>query len=85
LPHIRRAGPDFGTPAPLRVAPAENSHDFVEPPAIRYGFTPPRLACVPAELRTLTAPLLRVLAKVRHEFPYRRIAVIVPELVGGRW
>ena len=75
-------GPEADDP---ELALQKNWHRLVELPAVRSGFAPPRLHCVPAEFRTLSAPLLRVLARARDQSPHRPIAVIVPELVEGRW
>ncbi len=60
-------------------------HELVEQPAIRAGLTPPRLAFVPSEFRSITAPLLRAVQEANRRAPERVVTVILPELVDGRW
>jgi hypothetical protein len=57
----------------------------VERPALAAGFAPPRLRILEAQYRTLHEPLLKLVQELAAEYPGRRIAVLVPELVKQRW
>ncbi len=58
---------------------------LVEEPAIRAGFTPPRLVVIRAIYRELYGPLLRHVRQLLQEHPGRAIGVVIPELMDRRW
>jgi amino acid transporter len=58
---------------------------FVEAPARQAGLPPPRLVIVPSQYRSVVAPLLDCIQSVRDDQPGRRVLVVLPELVEGRW
>lgn len=60
-------------------------HEFVLRPAARAGVKPPQLQLVSTEFRSMTGPLLRAVQDADRRFPGRPVAVILPELVEGRW
>ncbi len=57
----------------------------VELPAQKAGLLPPRLVVLQAQYRTIQLPILRVINETRGQFPGRRIAVLIPEVVKRRW
>jgi hypothetical protein len=58
----------------------------VEEPLRRNGQQPtPRLICIESPYRRFFHPLFGMLKQVEAEYPGRTIAVVIPELVGGRW
>lgn len=59
--------------------------EFVERPAKQKNLEPPRLQLVSSQFRSMTAPLLRAIQDAEQQAPERPIAVILPELVEGRW
>jgi amino acid transporter len=54
-------------------------------PAERLGFAAPRLEIVHTPYRKFIDPLVEHVEKVRHDYPGRQIAVMVPELVKRHW
>ena len=60
-------------------------HSFVEAP-LRTGSRPaPRLIFVDSPYRLFLEPLFEALTRLADENPGRTVALVVPELVGGRW
>jgi amino acid transporter len=59
--------------------------DFVEKPAREAGFKPPELVILNSPYRLVTAPIFRYVLEMERKHPERPIAVLVPELVEGRW
>ncbi len=57
----------------------------VELPAQKAGLLPPRLVVLQAQYRTIQLPILRVINETRGQFPGRRIAVLIPEVVKRHW
>jgi hypothetical protein len=57
----------------------------VEDPLKLKGQPAPRLICVESPYRRFFHPLFAMLKQVEAEYPGRTIAVVIPELVGGRW
>lgn len=79
---IRLAGPEGADENdPLR----KRWHSDVEQPAEAAGLRPPRLIVTPAQHRTLHEPVLRLVETLTAQFPDRRIAVLIPEIVKQRW
>jgi amino acid transporter len=60
-------------------------HRFVEEPAKAEGLPVPQLVVVPSPYRRIYEPFMGYIRKLSRENPGRHIAVIVPELVEGRW
>ncbi len=54
-------------------------------PLTQAGITPPRLVAVPAPYREIHGPLLELVDKIDADTPGRSVAIIIPELVLGRW
>ena len=63
----------------------EEWRELVEQPVLRMGVRPPQLRFVASEFRSVTAPLLRAIQDAEHQAPGRPVAVVLPELVEGRW
>lgn len=59
--------------------------EFVQNPARRAGLNPPELRFIRSEFRSIAAPLLRAIEAADREAPDRAVAVILPELIEGRW
>ena len=57
----------------------------VERPAREAGLPPPRLEIVPSPYRQLIDPLLRRIDRLRHEYPGRKVAVVIAEVVETHW
>ncbi|WFU75027.1 APC family permease [Bradyrhizobium sp. CB2312] len=57
----------------------------VEVPAQKVGLFPPRLIVLHAQYRTIQLPILKAIDEIRTQFPSRRVAVLIPELVKRRW
>jgi amino acid transporter len=75
-------GPD--AVEPLAELRREWRHQ-VEVPVRQAGREPPRLEIVQSPYRRLIQPCLGFVAQVRHEFPDRPIALLIPELVKMHW
>ncbi len=60
-------------------------NDFAAGPAQQAGLPAPALIVIPSPYRQVARPLVDFVLKMEHENPDREIAVIVPELVEGRW
>ena len=58
---------------------------FVRDPLERAGVAPPRLLFVESPYRLFFDPFFATLQRIEAEDPGRTIAVVVPELAGGRW
>ncbi len=58
---------------------------FVEEPLERGGMAPPRLMFVESPYRLFFDPFFATLKRIEAEDPGRTVAVVVPELAGGRW
>ncbi|MBV8916275.1 MAG: APC family permease [Acetobacteraceae bacterium] len=59
--------------------------EFVEEPARAAGLPPPRLLLIPSPYRSVVAPLLKGVQYVEGHLPGRRVVIVLPELVEGRW
>jgi amino acid transporter len=57
----------------------------VERPAREAGVPPPRLEVIQTPYRRLIRPLLARIDRLKHEYPGRKIAVVVPEVVETHW
>lgn len=75
-------GPDGGDQETRLRAEWEQ---FVADPARAAGLPPPRLECVASPYRSVFAPLLRAVERSQRRCPGRRVSVVLPELVEGRW
>lgn len=79
---IRLGGPEMdGTDQALR----ETWRKDVEEPVAAQGLKPPRLMLIPAPYRELHEPLLKLIEKLDAEAPERKVAVLIPETVKGKW
>lgn len=58
---------------------------FVEQPAIEAGLPPPRLILESSPYRSVVGPLLRAIRDIRRRVPGRPVAVVLPQLLEGRW
>lgn len=57
----------------------------VERPALEAGVPPPRLEVVQSPYRRLIRPLLAQIDRIKREYPGRKVAVVVPEVVETHW
>ncbi len=57
---------------------------WVEEPARQAGLGPPRLLVEPSPYRSVLAPMLRTIERLRDLYPGRAIAVVIPTLVEAR-
>jgi amino acid transporter len=57
----------------------------VDAPARSLGLKPPELEVARTPYREFVAPLLSQIDKIKTQYPGRRIAVIIPELVEQHW
>jgi amino acid transporter len=76
----------------VHVEPGEHSellHDdwrrYIEEPFREAGLDPPRLEILPSPYRFVIVPLMRFILDLSEKNPERRIVVVIPELVEGRW
>lgn len=60
-------------------------NEYVEDPVRKAGLPMPKLKIMEAPYRRLDEPVLEVVRDLEIQFPARRIAVLVPELVKQRW
>lgn len=60
-------------------------HRLVVQPAVAAGYSAPELRVVPSRYRRLFTPLMRQVLDVGRDYPGRKVAVIIPELVESRW
>ena len=58
---------------------------FVEKPLLAHGKPVPNLVFVDSPYRQFLDPLFQTLERIGAEHPERTLAVVVPELAGGRW
>jgi amino acid transporter len=63
----------------------EEWEKFVAVPCRDAGVPLPKLVVVPSPYRRLYGPLMEFLALIERTHPGRPIAVVIPELVEGRW
>jgi len=63
----------------------EDWASFVEQPTREAGLPVPKLLVMPSPYRSVIGPLLRTIADLRGRHPGRAIAVLLPQLVEGRW
>jgi amino acid transporter len=59
--------------------------DFVGKPAREAGFKPPELVILHSPYRLVTTLIFRYVLEMERKHPDHPIAVLVPELVEGRW
>jgi hypothetical protein len=59
--------------------------DEVEAPAERAGVPCPKLKIVQSPYRSFLDPLLKQIDEFKEQFPERKIAVVVPEVVETKW
>ncbi|HEY1930622.1 MAG TPA: APC family permease [Acetobacteraceae bacterium] len=60
-------------------------HDFVETPAEKAGVPLPRLLLVQSPYRSVAAPLLKAIEQIEERHHGRRVMVVLPQIVEGRW
>lgn len=58
---------------------------YVEEPFREAGQEPPRLTILPSPYRFVIVPLVKFVLELSEKHPDRRIVVVIPELVEGRW
>ena len=58
---------------------------YVVPPFQEAGAPPPKLVMLPSPYRFIIVPLVQYVLDLAAKHPDRRIVVIIPELVEGRW
>jgi amino acid transporter len=95
--HISRRGLELAstlTPEiiAVHVQPEEHSellHEawerYVEAPFRETGAPPPKLLSLPSPYRFVIVPLVQYILELSNKHPDRRIVVVIPELVEGRW
>jgi amino acid transporter len=76
----------------VHVEPDEHSellrddwNRYIEAPFKTAGATPPQLQMLPSPYRFVLVPLVRYILDLSLKNPDRRIMVVIPELVEGRW
>jgi hypothetical protein len=60
-------------------------HDSVEVPTRDAHLPTPQLVTIPSPYRYVFNPLIDYILQMKHTHPGRQIAVLIPELVAGRW
>jgi len=78
---LHLAGPDDDDHRELQ----QQWQTFVERPVREAGLQPPRLVLIPAQRRAIHEPILDLVRKLERETGYRRIAVLIPEMIKRRW
>ena len=63
----------------------EDWQRYVEEPFREAGQEPPTLAILPSPYRFVIVPLVKFVLELSEKHPDRRIVVVIPELVEGRW
>lgn len=53
--------------------------------ARKAGIAPPKVVRVASPFRSITPPILHYVKEVQADFPRRKVAVVVPELVAQHW
>ena len=53
--------------------------------AAHHGKPSPHVISVPSPFRFITSPILKHVAEMQRNFPGRKIAVVIPELVASHW
>jgi amino acid transporter len=76
----------------VHVEPDEHSellrddwNRYIEAPFKTAGATPPQLQMLPSPYRFVIIPMVRYILDLSAKNPDRRIMVVIPELVEGRW
>jgi hypothetical protein len=59
--------------------------DYIEKPALKAGYTPPRLVVLCSPYRFVLNPIYEYILETERKYPDRHIAVLVPELIERRW
>lgn len=57
----------------------------VEEPLGRAGLPPPRLVILQSQYRNLQVPMMKLIREIRAQYPGKRIAVLIPDVVKDRW
>jgi amino acid transporter len=95
--HISKQGIEFASRLSteifaIHVEPNEYSellHDewerYVEKPFQEAGAEPPKLLILPSPYRFIIVPVVQYILDLSDKYPDRRIIVVIPELVEGRW
>jgi amino acid transporter len=63
----------------------EKWHDLVEAPVTELGMIPPKLVIIESPYRFVITPIVDYVYDLSRKFPTRQIAVLIPEVVEGRW
>ena len=53
--------------------------------AERQGKQPPRVMSVPSPFRFITSPIVNAVVRMQGEYPHRRIALVLPDLIATHW
>lgn len=64
---------------------AKKWKEWVEEPARRNGFAPPKLIVLPSPYRQVLIPIREYIIKQAEQHPDRQIGVVVPEKIQQRW
>src|SRR6185437_6192560 len=64
---------------------SQNWQQQLDQAAKRSGHPPPKVVSVPSPFRFITTPIVKYVLDAEKQFPHRKIAVVVPELVANRW
>jgi amino acid transporter len=63
----------------------EDLESYVNKPFREMGAEPPKLFILPSPYRFVIVPLVQYILELSEKHPDRRIVVVIPELVEGRW
>jgi hypothetical protein len=77
------SGPDSGEEEDRKLR--EQWRRNVERPALAAGLEPPRLVILQALYRETHGPVIRLADELSAQYPGRRIAVLIPELIKEHW
>lgn len=64
---------------------AEGWQQQLERAAQAAGIKPPEVVSLPSRFRFITTPIVKYVLRTEKQFPDRKIAVVVPELVADHW
>jgi amino acid transporter len=95
--HISKQGLEFATRLSpeiigVHVEPGENSEllkmdweRYVQGPCCTGDIPAPKLLTLPSPYRFVIVPIIQYILELSEKHPERRIVVVIPELVEGRW
>ncbi len=59
--------------------------NFIRKPIVEKGMTMPELVTIPSTYRFIVSPLMDYIIKLEAQFPGRKVAVVLPEMVVRHW